>query len=342
MAHQFSEGWDAYTTGAQVIASGKYPVVFSGISFGTNIGKFGGCAINFPSQSAFRCNVNIASGNTIYVGGWWKLGYIGVNAFSTYGLFGIQPGGAGNPLSLLNYNGSYLTLNNNSSTILATGTTLLIDGWHWIEASFNLNGASSTSTAYVDGIQQWSGTFNLSAFAAQAVQYACIGSCTTGSSSNYLDDFIIWDNSGSAFNTFPLGPRRIGLMTPNGAGASTQFTPSANANWQCVSQAFGGSANVSDTGTGNSDLYTMSALGYTPRSTINAVVVNTQASNPGGDANHSLTNKLRSGTTVASGAAGAHVLTSTNVVYLDAFPLDSSGAAWTLANVNSSQAGFGD
>lgn len=338
MALQWCEGWDAYATQAEVVNSGKYKVISVASSwiFNTTAGKFGGKAVsgqNVGYPVSFRCDVNIPSGANIYVGGWWR---------STSGA--VAPGNlnwicpSGNLLISANSSG-YLSLYNSTTAPLATGSTFLLDGYHWVEVSMLLNGASSSVTAYVDGILQFSGSYNLSNFPAQTVTQIFIGT-GYGSTTNYLDDFVIWDSTGTAFNTFPIGARRIGLMNPSGPGSTTQFTPSTGANWQCASQAFSGTAYVADAGTGNSDTYVMSPLPYTPLQNINAVVVNTQANNPAADGAHSVLNKLKSGSNTASGSL--RQLTATNVVYFDAFPKDSSGNAWTLANLNAAQAGIGD
>lgn len=346
MALQFSEGFDAYSSLADLSGSGKYQQVAasgSNPSFSNNSGKFGGRALitnGAGYASSLRFTTNIAAGATFYVGGWWKLTTFGGFVPGQWNL--INPSGLG--LIGTNFSG-YLTLNNNTSTALATGTTYIGDGYHWIEGSFLLNGASSQVSLYVDGLLQFSGTYNLSAFPSQAITTFWMGTgSASGSVPAYLDDFLIWDNSGTTFNTFPLGPRRIGLMNPNAAGDSTQFTPSqAASNYSMVSlavQSWGSTTNVSDTGTGNVDLYKMSVLPYTPATTINAVVVNVQAYNPGGDGAHSISPKLKSGTIVASGPSTP--LTATGVVYQGVFPKDSSGNTWTLTNLNAAQAGIGD
>lgn len=347
MAYQFSEGFDVYGTAANMVTANRYPganlLTPAGIVYSATGGKFGGgCITNSVSggyPTALPFFVNIASGVTFYVAGWWKNS---PNSGSNTGAYySMIMDGAGN--NLISCNGSNLVLVNKTN-IVATGTTYIADGWHWIECSFLFNGASSQVTAYVDGIQQFTGTYNLSNFPAQALTKLSVGTgvgaVANPSALSCMDDFIVWDNTGTTFNTFPLGARRIGLMTPNGAGASTQFSSSgASANWQNASQAWGGTAYNADGGTGNYDLFTMSALPYTPQ-VINAVTVQVQAQNPGADGNHNVITKLQSSGAIASGAS--RVLTATNVIYSDAYTKDGAGNAWTLANLNAAQCGYGD
>jgi hypothetical protein len=219
MALLFSEGWDAYTTTSDVTGSGKYKVFRTSNNGGPQLlsssGKYGGKAISSISvgyASAVRCDVNIASGATFYIGGWWKCGLSG-GKDSDFGYGGlVNIGLASNGAQILDFDGNYLTLRNGtytSTTPLATGTTYLGDGYHWIEASIQINGASTKVTAYVDSILQFTGTYNY-AQAAQAITqlYVSTGKQAANGAASYLDDFIIWDGSGTSFNTFPIGPRR--------------------------------------------------------------------------------------------------------------------------------------
>ncbi len=76
----------------------------------------------------------------------------------------------------------------------------------------------------------------------------------------YLDDIIVNTPSGSVNNSWPNG-LKIVLLKPNGAGSSTQWTPSAGSNYQCVDEV-----PVSQTdyvyvnADGQLDLYTMEDL----------------------------------------------------------------------------------
>ncbi|QRE00319.1 hypothetical protein [Burkholderia phage BCSR5] len=347
MAHLFSEGWDVYGAITDVIGCGKYRWVTtpagSNPGFGLTAGKFGGRALlslTAGYAATIRCDMPkpIPSGSTFYVAGWWKLAFGGgKTTASPYALVGV------NGFNIISYDGQYLTLRNGQVTApVATGTTFLADGYHWIEVSIQLAGANSKVTAYVDGIQQFSGTYNLGNLPAQDIPVVYIGTdYGVANGLNALDDFIIWDSTGADFNTFPMGPRRIGLMNPAGPGDMTQFVSSTGAaNWQVASQAFGNTPILADGGTGLYDLYTYSALPYVPKTTVNAVVVNTQAQNPAADAQHSVMSRIKSGGVLASGTP--KVLVATNTINTDVFTRDPSGNPWTLASLNASQIGFGD
>lgn len=61
---------------------------------------------------------------------------------------------------------------------------------------------------------------------------------TIGSAATWIfDDVYLLDGSGAApWNTF-LGDCRVDVRFPTGAGATSAWTPSAGANWQCVDDA---------------------------------------------------------------------------------------------------------
>lgn len=51
-----------------------------------------------------------------------------------------------------------------------------------------------------------------------------------------IDDVVVMDGSGSYNNAF-IGDVTISILKPNGAGNSTDWTPSAGSNYQCVDEA---------------------------------------------------------------------------------------------------------
>ncbi|ACC76161.1 LamG-like jellyroll fold domain-containing protein [Paraburkholderia phymatum] len=349
MALLFCDSFDAYSAKADVLS--KWGLGSNGSAwnnFGTfsaSGGKFGGGSINIGGTSAGAANQILASpvgftysaGYTICMAGYVKFssvssagaGFMGLSPngttagmfdVTTSGLLKFYPFGSGSPNA-------------------TTGTRNLADNnWHWFEAKVVLNTASTGSvTCYVDGTLELSLT-SLATISAGTPSGFVLGSLYQANTN--FDDVTFWDTSGAAFNSFPIGPRRIGCLNPSSAGDSTQFTPSAGANYSCVSQAYSGSAYVSDTGSGNTDLYHTPGLGYTPLSAINAAVLNVFGYNPAGDGTRSITPKLKSVSTVASGSVFTLPGVAQNVQRI--FYTDASGAAWTATNINAAQPGIGD
>ena len=83
---------------------------------------------------------------------------------------------------------------------------------------------------------------------------------------NVIDDFYICDNSGASLNNF-LGNTRVPAQLPNGAGSSTEWTPtgSASFNWQLASNPYMDDSSYVSCGTpGDIDLYTLSPVANAP------------------------------------------------------------------------------
>lgn len=88
----------------------------------------------------------------------------------------------------------------------------------------------------------------------------------------YVDHFILWDTSGARNNNF-LGEKKVVTLLPTGAGAKSEWTPSAGLNFQNVDEAtadddttYNYSANAP-----NEDLYT---FGDQTMLVVDAVAVN--------------------------------------------------------------------
>lgn len=351
MALLFCDSFDAYAAKADITA--KWSLGTNGSawtaygSFSASGGKFGGGSINIAGTSG-NSNAQILAAPVSYT---YSAGY--TLCVAAYVKFGATPSGSTGFLSLLPTSATVGTLGLNSSGQLifyplgtgspnaTSGTRNLADNaWHWIEAKIVLNTATAGSvTAYVDG------TLELSIPSVATISSGTPNGFALGTLSfqnTYFDDVIVWDTSGAAFNTFPLGPRRIACLNPNAAGASTQFTPSAGANYSCVSQAYSGAAYVADAATGNTDLYGTAGLTYTPASVINAVMVNVYAINPAGDGTKSIIPKLRSGATPSIASGTSRTLSGMLANYQSPFYQDASATNWTATTVNAAQPGIGD
>ncbi len=143
------------------------------------------------------------------------------------------------------------------TTLMATtvGLNLQINTWYYIEFKVVCNSTTGAYTLKVSGTtvlnatsvntkagtHDYHNTFYLFGHAAAPV----------------FDDLYCLDGSGSINNDI-LGNMRVTTLRPNGAGDSTQFTPSAGSNYQCVDEAVlnDGTDYVEDGTSGHKDLYT--------------------------------------------------------------------------------------
>ena len=153
----------------------------------------------------------------------------------------------------------------------------------------------------------------------------------------YFDDLYLCDSTGSApYNTF-LGKVRISTLSPNGAGSSTQFTPSSGANYTTVDELpYSTTDYVQDTTSGHRDTYTFSDVGST---TTIFGVQNSIIAKKTDVSSISLKPAVKSGATVYYGTTTA--LTTADSIIRNIHIVDpNTSAAWTQSGVNALEAGF--
>ncbi|WP_316150418.1 hypothetical protein [Cupriavidus sp. BIC8F] len=348
MTLYFSDGFDSYTTSAQM--ANRW-VGYTNLTLQTGgAGRFGGNGVVVSNASsslaAMYGSPSIPLGNKVRAGFYFKVNNSG--SANNYPIFTLDSGAstsfAAVYVSAPSGRVSTNKLGSSTGTPLATGTANVCDGqYHWIEVEWLLaTGATGSSTIYVDGVLD--ATVTGIATVVSSTYYPIVAARLNGTfvaSAPIFDDFIFWDDQGTTFNTFPLGPRRIVSLSPAGDSTPSQFTP--NSGTTHYTQVNGGwsSANyVQDGGTGNADMYTFGALPFTP-TTINAVVQLILAQNPG-TASASLIPKLKTGATTSNGATLTLGSGGVNKVSTTVWGVDATGAAWTAANVNAMIAGVGD
>lgn len=153
-----------------------------------------------------------------------------------------------------------------------------------------------------------------------------------------LDDVYILDTTGSTNNSF-LGDSRIVTLRPAAAGASTDFTPSAGDNYECVDDAPGAdddASYVEAATTGMIDMYKSTTVSELPTAIHAVQLRSTSRKTDAGSMG--VRNRLTSGSTTVSGHTPA--LSTDYSVNVDVFEADpDTGNAWTLGGVNSIEAG---
>lgn len=354
MALLFCDGFDSYSATSD-LTLGRFLSVGS-LTYSSTAGRFGGSGIVIPNTSSIAGGtLKVISGlslsNTLFGGFWFKQTATPIYGFSSNNQgFGL-PNNAGNgTLVSCQANTGFVQIGNiGNGTVLGTGSHFNVcDGqWHWIEFQIAFaTSATGSAKVWVDGILEVNvssvvtitGGLTLNGY---ATLYNMInGNLGSPFAVTTFDDLILWDNTGTAFNTAPLGPQRISTLVPNADGDLTQFTPkSAGAHYLMVNGGYTSTNYVSDTGTGNVDLYKFPALSYSP-ATVSAVVATYYGQNPG-TGNINLSPVLKTSGTQVSGTA-QQLPNGTNAVYSKSWYADASGSAWTTASVNAMQLGIGD
>lgn len=116
---------------------------------------------------------------------------------------------------------------------------LSLDTWYRIEVQVDrLSATAGTSKvrARIDGTD-FAGLDNRSLGAGLRAFFlgGNLGQEANTAGDWVFDDGVFNDSSGSVQNSYP-GEGKVIILRPNGAGASTQWTPSVGSNWQCVDE----------------------------------------------------------------------------------------------------------
>lgn len=322
-----SDGFDSHATGAATLADGDALWGAQvGVSINATGGRFGGKSLRLVATTAGYLTFNASAGTNVAFAGWFKVGTIS------------------NDLPLIWSNSQNLVLlkvdrsvqvrdGGGTQRTVAPAGSVPVDTFVWLEVSYrpgginiNVNGFP-VGTAYV-------GAYTAISLAAPRL----LNSAGTGIGQVDVDDFIVWDDSGSFFNVYDLAPRRIQLMRPNADGTPVDWVPNGTTNWESVDAAdWAGGAGVVATVNGTKDRYGFTSLAANPGS-IDAVVVKTRVQNVGGDpATLAHVSATPGGTEVASTPqAVAEVAPST---IKSAFYRDPVGSAWTPSTVNAAEFG---
>jgi hypothetical protein len=163
------------------------------------------------------------------------------------------------------------------NTWVATGGQVVRDTWSGIEVKVtkvvleDMETADVTADVWQDGVQVMTGFKTV----ANQLAYGAVSLSNPAYSNRrgikaYFDDWTI--TSGGM-----PGRGGIELLTPNGAGASTDLTPSAGSNYACVDEvpSDGDTTYVSGETVGDHDSYALSDL--TLEGTVRAVQWNCRA-----------------------------------------------------------------
>lgn len=338
MTFRFCDGFDSYSSASQLVSKWSSG---SNLAYNATGGRFGGGALTNALSSLgstlLSRGVSIPSGAKVRIGFSIKYatGQTGSPIASAY-IVGL------NTNSILHLNAAGLlsvSILGNNTIVLTSSIAVNDNNWHWVELEYYLNGSSGSTQLYIDGVLQGSATANLSP--AQSVSSVNIGlgygNATVGTA--FIDDVIVWDDQGSTFNTFPLGPRRISTLVPNADGDLVQFTPkTGTSHFAMVNGGYASTNYVSDTGTGNTELFRFPSLSYSPTS-LNAVVGNYFGQNTGSGST-SLIPKLKTSGTTGSGST-LTLSVGANSLLQSPFVTDAGGTAWTASAVNAMQLGMG-
>ena len=160
-----------------------------------------------------------------------------------------------------------------------------------------------------------------------------------GSDTVEIMDLAAWTDSGETPNGW-VKDTRVDTYLVNGAGSSTQYTPSAGANYQCVDevQSDGDTTYNQSSTNGHVDLFTLANMTHVP-STIHAVAVTVVASKTAEGA-ATVKAKLKAGaTTVAGSEQTLNFSTYNRGIFAKGTNPDTS-LPFTISDVNALEIGY--
>jgi hypothetical protein len=335
MALIFCDGFDHYATADFLqkwdISTGQLPDVTTG-------GRFGGNKFWAGGTNAIQQVVKIVPSYPTYIAG-----------------FAMNLSNYTTPLSLVEFrdqttvqckliwdlSSGYLHAYTAGSTDRGVCSSYIsYNGvWRYFEIKVTIHDSAGAIEVRENGVTMLS----LSGIDTQASGNAIIDRVALGGApgTSYmnlsLDDFYLCDDQGSFSNTF-LGDIRVQSILPSAAGNTTQMTPSAGSNYQCVDEAVpnGDTDYVSETTAGEKDTYAFGNL--TPTSGTIAgvqVMINARKDDAG---SRSIAPVYRP---VSTDYDGTTVIVSDSYTYYReiAEVSPATSAAWTIAEINGAEFG---
>lgn len=229
-----------------------------------------------------------------------------------------------------------------AGTLLGTTSSALsINTYYYIELKVVIHGSTGTYEIRLNGTNVLSGT-GANTAGSGVVQWTGIqiGRNYSGSGGAVIqdyDDLYACDGSGSTNNDF-LGPIRVKTIYPDGAGASSDFTPSAGSNFQNVDEALtDGDTTYNSEGTaGDHDTYTFGAVGVT--GTVRGVQTNLVVRSDGAGS-ETIRPKIRISTTDYNGTTVG--ITTSYADSREVFETSPATAtAWTVTEIDGAEFGI--
>lgn len=244
MALRFADSFDHYAT-ANILKK------WTSISSTPLIGAYGRNGTNgLRIDGDEGVSLTLDARATWIVGGAFKINLLGSTRF----LFTLKDGATFHVGLGVRADGVLGVFRANNSTELANSGAfaLSVGGMYYIE--FKCTIGDTGVGAYevrVDGTARIGPTAGADTRNGGNATANIVSIETTGSVTAYdVDDVYICDTSGSVNNDF-LGDVQVKCVLPTAAGATTNFTPSVGANYECVDDATLDEANYNSSSTVN-------------------------------------------------------------------------------------------
>jgi hypothetical protein len=224
----------------------------------------------------------------------------------------------------------------------STPSQITAGGWYHFECKFTPNGSTSSIELRINEVT----VYTNNSFPIGLASGTLAGSTSTIVSSvdidlsgillSYIDDFYIWDTSGSYNNDF-IGDKRVATMFPNADTSEADWTPNSGATGYTQideNTPDGDSTYVSSSTVGDISEYDFEAM---PTGAIGIAAVMTLTAGRKTDTGTcDIRTDIISGASDTSGTT--QVLTTSYVMRTDIFETDpDTGSPWTKAGIDAAK-----
>lgn len=331
MALLFADSFATYSTVSEL--NNKWTTVSGSPALGT--GQFSAPSLRVDALTTAKIVFKQLPSNTMKRIGFW---YTGNMSLSTQGdpmtLRATATSANENRWMSIFGNGSVIFYDGaNASVSVGTLTagTLKPNASYWIELEVKSTGMK----CYIDGLLVFSYTGSITVGNDMAI--TSLAGASNGITHN-VSHLVVWDDTGSTFTAFPLGPQRTQVVRPTAAGSQANWTPASGANWQAVDSAgWGGGVGVSTLVTATDDLHNCTDMAWNSYR-INSVYMHLRAVdlNTGGS---SVAPLLLDASGTAVGTQVALPMTNPKIIS-QSFDKDSAGGDWTKTKIDAMQIGY--
>lgn len=210
--------------------------------------------------------------------------------------------------------------------------------WLQYEVYVKVHDTTGVITVRVDGTQVATFSGDTKPGADANIDRVRLMSGSGSNSDHCFDDVALNDTSGAADNSWP-GEGKVIALTPNGAGASTQWTASAGSNYACVDEVPPNDDTdyVYQSSASGIDLYDLSACGLS-NVTILRVWPELHAKKTSADA-ASIIPVIRTNSTNYEDSSTTLTTSYTKYKGSERVTNPNSGVAWTTSDLDALQAG---
>lgn len=327
MALVLVEGFEGFQT-SDIAKKGGY--THSGAAIVTSSGRRSGRALEVDSVAKW-CKIPFTALTTVYAGFAVHLpaDAIGTEFPSSYYIF-LLGNSDGNQLYFTMNNSRILCVQRGASTLLATSSNYLRTGWNFIEVQATANNTTGAVLVKIGGVTEINISSQDTLNTGSTTNFSYIQFSANWSYDTLFDDLWI-DDAGLK------GDCRIDVISPSGAGNSTQWTPSTGSNYACVDEIPGSATDYVQSSTANQvDTYAfgnLSALSTTIHATaLNAMIKKTDSGSRG------ISPVTRSGGTDYVGSETSPTTSDLYMTEIRETDPDTA-AAWDESGVNAAEFG---